>query len=100
MLKDIRALNGYPLQKQSIVLLRTRKLLPLVLGHLYGTNHGDFLSFLNYLKPQTEGVVNFGLEKKKLTLKDFSLMQIKLVPKQHFHTVKHCEAFSLDLFNL
>lgn len=29
------------------------------LGQLDGTRPGDFLSFLNYLKPQSEGVVNF-----------------------------------------
>lgn len=67
LLMDICAKNDDAVQKQGTVLLWTWHTVVLCevttgnnflmgsLGQLDGTNHGDFLWFLNYLKPQSEG---------------------------------------------
>lgn len=41
------------------------------LGQLDGTNHGDFLCFLNYLKPQSDVGGKLLIGKKEINFKSF-----------------------------
>lgn len=69
-------------------------------GYLDGANHGDFLSFSNYLTPRTGTGGQLGVGRKEMNFKMFLTNADRANAKAMFSHWEHCAAFSSGLFNL